>query len=267
VEDTFHRVTPPRLHVLPAVRAPEAVVLRRGPSDWWHVLRWRLDALEVEPGAWFRGRLYPRRSDVSADGRLLGYFAWTPGEPPWDGYYAVSKAPWLHALAAWRVGSTWASGCEFRPDGSFALDLDPVVPPDHGSFPGARHTRTPFRTTGRTMFVERDVARELRTGWRLVSDLPFVIERDGLRAVHEGHDFDAHAVEGALLRYQLDGEPLGGVAWADWDAAGRLLVATVGGRIEIRERLEGGGLATTWTHDLNALEPDPGQAPGWAQRW
>ena len=88
-DDSVVSAPPPRLHVLPAAGAPDAVVLRRGPSDWWHVLRWRLDTREVQPGAWFSGRLYSRRCDVSPDGRLLGYFAWTPGEPPWDGYYAA----------------------------------------------------------------------------------------------------------------------------------------------------------------------------------
>lgn len=269
---------PPRLHVLPAAGAPDAVVLRRGPSDWWRVLRSRLDTLEVQPGAWFSGRLYPRRCDVSPDGRLLGYFAWTPGEPPWDGYYAVSRVPWLRALAAWRVGSTWASGCEFHPDGAFAADIDPASPPDHGSFPGRRGRRTPFQTTERTAFVERDVSRELRNGWRL---LPLAgpgtvlsIERDQpsppgatLRAIHEGHAFDEHAIEGALLRYELDGAPLDGVVWADWDVTGRLLLATDSGRIEVREHQTDGALSITWSHDLNGLEPAPAPAPPFAERW
>jgi len=267
----------PRIHILPAAGAPEAVVVRRGPSDWWHLLRWRLDTLTVEPGAWFSGRLYPRRCDVSPDGRLLGYFAWTSGEPPWDGYYAVSRVPWLRALAAWRVGSTWASGCEFHRDGAFAMDLDPTAPPDHGTFPGRRGRRTPFQIAGRMAFVERDVSRELRNGWRLrptaEPESALTIERDQpsapgatLRAIHEGHDFDEHAIEAALLRYELDGAPIDGVVWADWDATGRLLVATDSGRIEVRERRDG-GTAITWSHDLNELEPAPAPAPAWAERW
>jgi hypothetical protein len=268
---------PPRIHVLPAADAPEAVVLRRGPSDWWHVLRWRLDTLAVEPGAWFSGRMYPRRCDVSPDGLLLGYFAWTPGEPPWDGYYAVSRVPWLRALAAWRVGSTWASGCEFHRDGAFAMDIDPTTPPDHGTFPGRRERRTSFQTAGRTAYVERDVSRELRNGWSLRPPAEpgpaLAIERGQpsargatLRAIHEGHDFDEHAIEGALLRYELDGAAIDGVVWADWDATGRLLVATDSGRIEVRERRDG-GTAITWSHDLDGLDPAPGPAPAWAERW
>jgi hypothetical protein len=77
-------MSPPRLHVLPA--ADSAVVIRRGPSRWWHILRWRLDAPGVEPGAWFCGKLYPRRSAVSADGKLLGYYALAGKPPPWDSY-------------------------------------------------------------------------------------------------------------------------------------------------------------------------------------
>ena len=117
------------------------------------------------------------------------------------------------------------------------------------------------------LFVERDVARELRNGWRLVSTDPLVIERGRLRAVHDGHDFDEHAIEGALLHYELDDSPLDGVTWADWDAGGRLLAATDSGRIEIRQPRDGGGRATTWAHDLNGLDPDPVPPPDWAERW
>src|SRR5262249_895155 len=44
--------------------------------------------------------------------------------------------------------------------------------------------------------------------------------------------------------------------WADWDASGRLLVATVDGRLQIRTGTPP-GLTVVWETDLAPLEPDP----------
>jgi hypothetical protein len=268
----------PRLHVIPARDAPVAVVLRRGPSEWWHVLLWRLDEPAVEGGAWFHGRIYPRRCDVSPDGSLLGYFAMSGRPPPWDAYYAVSRPPWLQALAAWRIGSAWSSGCEFLADGTFAMDIPPETPPDHGSYPGRRGARSPRHLDGRAGFSERDVSLELRRGWRLVrgetGGASLTLERAApppaagvLRLTHEGHSFAVPAIEGAMLRYSLDGVPLTGAAWADWDSRGRLLLATVSGTLEIHDRAPAGTRAAAWSHDLGGLRPDPAPAPDWAGRW
>jgi hypothetical protein len=267
---------PPRLHVIPARSAAVAAVLRRGPSDWWNVLRWTLDPPSVEPGAWLRGRLYPRRCDVSHDGRLLAYFA-VSGPPPWDGFFGVSKLPWLRALAAWHVGSTWAYGCEFHADGRLAIGFPPRTPPDHGSFPPGLTEMTAPKLSGQALWDERDVALELRRGWELLptegGTLGIQLRRarpgdagHELRILHQGHSFTDPAIEGAVLRYALDGVPLEDAAWADWDAAGRLLVATTAGAIEIREP-SFAAWRVTWSHDLSALEPDPVEAPAWASRW
>jgi hypothetical protein len=268
---------PPRLHVIPARSAPIAAVLRRGPSEWWHVLRWNLESLTVEPGAWLHGRIYPRRCDVSPDGRLLAYFAMS-GPPPWDGFYGVAKLPWLKALAAWWVGNTWATGCEFHADGALALGFPPGTPPDHGTFPPGLTSLTPPQLSGRALFIERDVSLELRRGWELLTrpetdgaGLELRRARPGgdgseLRITHAGHTFTEPAIEGAVLRYALDGAPLDDAAWADWDAGGRLLVATTAGALEVREPA-GDQWRTTWSHDLGELEPDPAEAPAWACRW
>ena len=125
-DDPASRTPPPRLHVLPAARAPVAAVLRRGPSAWCQVLRWRLDTLELEPGAWMHAKLYPRRCAVSPDGTLLCAFVLASRPAPWTPDYAVSKLPWLTALAAWRNGSTWAPPCQFHDDGSLAHRVAPA---------------------------------------------------------------------------------------------------------------------------------------------
>lgn len=101
--------TPPRLYCIPATRAPVVAVLRRGPSDWAHVGRWDLSEGRYEPGAWLKARIFPRRSDLSPDGRYLSYFAHDP-RADWEhgeAYVAVSKLPWLTALHAFGTCGTW----------------------------------------------------------------------------------------------------------------------------------------------------------------
>jgi hypothetical protein len=278
-------VPPPRLYVLPARKAPVAIVLRRGPSEWFHILRWHLDDPRLEPGAWLHGTLYPRRCSISPDGRLLAYFALTSRPPPWDAYHAVSRAPWLTALAAWHVGSTWTAGLAFADDGALlhARGDDPA--PSHGRYPGPMRPLPPPSGAGRTPFDERDVANEFRRGWtpadagspHVAAGAVIVLRRarpgtpgDALLLVHRGHRFGAPNVEGARIEYLLesDGEavPLAGIVWADWDARGRLLVAGADGSIAIRHRAPH-GWEVLWRHDLGGLAPDPQAPPEWATRW
>lgn len=93
---------PPRLFVITAKDAPVAVVLRRGPSAWTHVLRWDLRTDTFTPGAWFHGRIFAEKCDLSADGSLFVYAAYKgsrEGSPYTGSWTAVSRPPWLHALA------------------------------------------------------------------------------------------------------------------------------------------------------------------------
>jgi hypothetical protein len=65
--------------------------------------------------------------------------------------------------------------------------------------------------------------------------------------------------------YELDGVgELEAVQWADWSPGGQLLVATVGGRLQVRHS---DGLAVEWEHDLSVLEPDPTPPPAEASSW
>ena len=92
--------SPCRLFVISARDVPLAVILRRGPSKWYHLIRWHTEQDTFEQGAWFCGRIYEERCDLSPDGTLFvamchggscrpGYtYAWT----------AVSQSPWMYAL-------------------------------------------------------------------------------------------------------------------------------------------------------------------------
>jgi hypothetical protein len=62
------------------------------------------------------GTVYPQRCDLSPDGRYLCYFAFK-GDSTWDlgaTYIAISRLPWLTALAAWPT-STRFSGPTGQP--------------------------------------------------------------------------------------------------------------------------------------------------------
>ena len=109
----------PRIYCIPATDAPVLAVFRRGPSDWSHVGRWDLVSGRYEPGGWLRGRIFPRRSDLSPDGRLLCYSAHKP-TASWEhgeAYVAISKLPWLTALHAFGTCGTWTRGYCFTAEG------------------------------------------------------------------------------------------------------------------------------------------------------
>ncbi|MFZ6639986.1 hypothetical protein ACO0LL_09625 [Undibacterium sp. TC4M20W] len=106
----------PRLFVIFAKEAHVAAIFARGPSNWFHVIRWDTRNDVFQSGAWMRGRLYPQRCDLSPDGELLLYFVLQAR--PWRKDYksswtAVSRLPWLHALGLWPEGGTWGGGGYF----------------------------------------------------------------------------------------------------------------------------------------------------------
>jgi hypothetical protein len=278
---------PCRLYVLLATHAPVALVVRRGPTRWWHLLRWDLDRLTLEPGAWFAGTLYPRRCDISPDGRLFGYFARHGSPSPWDTYFAVSKAPWLTALAAWRTAGSWTFGCQFGRDGALSIAGCMDARPFHGRYPKA------LVGGMSTDWVGRDLQNERKRGWQPLAADPGDPRRALLAAAagsalllrhprpghaggalilaHAGVDFAHPGTEGVQVHYLLEGgdgraAPLPEAAWADWDARGRLLLATRDGALRVLEGNDG-AWKETWSHDLRGLMPAPAEAPAWAQRW
>jgi hypothetical protein len=78
------------------------------------------------------------------------------------------------------------------------------------------------------------------------------------------------AIDGLRVTYALESEGdiqlLDDVQWADWDAQGRLLVATRSGQLQIRD-LPQSPQQVTWEIDLAGEQPAPTVAPVWAQHW
>ncbi len=113
-----------RLHALIARKAQRAVVFRRGPSKQVLLVNWDLRQDRFTFGQWFKGRLYERRCDVSADGRHLVYFA-AKWQGPYESWTAISRPPYLTALALWPKGDAWGGGGLFTGRSSLQLNHPP----------------------------------------------------------------------------------------------------------------------------------------------
>src|SRR3954468_5070913 len=114
----------PKLFVIPAREETTAVILRRGPSEWYHVIQWDMRRDRFAHGAWLKGRIYEEKCDISPDGRLFVYFvhqgsrAGTQFTHAWT---AISHVPWLEALVVWPQGTTYGGGGRFIDNQSLAL--------------------------------------------------------------------------------------------------------------------------------------------------
>ena len=118
----------PRLTVLLASDAPVGVVFLRARSKLFRIVVWDRTTDTFNPGPWFRGKIYPDRSDVSPDGRHLIYFAMAGvawAVPATGGTWtAISRLPSLTATALWGQGDTWGGGGVFTSNDSFWLEAD-----------------------------------------------------------------------------------------------------------------------------------------------
>lgn len=110
-----------RVHVILARKANTAVIIRRGPSKTVCTMLWdrRNDTFKL--GQWLRGRIYERRCDLSPDGKHFIYFAMNG---KWDGpvkgsWTAISRTPYLKALALWPWGDCWNGGGLFLCDSRY----------------------------------------------------------------------------------------------------------------------------------------------------
>jgi len=159
-------MTAPRLHVLTATDSPAAVILRRGPSREVATVGWNRATGELQPGQWLRGRIHEFRSDLSPDGRHLIVFAGRGGTLWWT---AISRAPWLTALAFLPQSSAWGGGGAFTQPGRVWLNgggaLPPGVPRD---LRAERNPRAYPSSTDGFHMGPTHAARMVRRGW--VSD-------------------------------------------------------------------------------------------------
>lgn len=110
-----------RLYVILARKAPLAVVFRRGPSKQVLLVLWHTDTDQFVEGQWLKGRIYERRCDLSPSGKRLIYFA-ARYRGPYETWTAISKPPFLTALALWPKGDSWGGGGLFNREKEILLN-------------------------------------------------------------------------------------------------------------------------------------------------
>ncbi len=160
-------MVPPRLHVLTAEASNDAVILRRGPTRQVASIGWDRTTDAFELGQWFNGRIYEHRSDLSPDGRHLIYFAGKggspDGRPPW--WTAISRAPYLHAVAFLPQTDTWFGGGAFTETGEVFLNGGATLPDGADGLVQARLDAFPHGTDGFHMGALH-AATMVRRGWK-----------------------------------------------------------------------------------------------------
>jgi len=94
------------LYCIFARAADRAVIFRRGPTHQVRLISWNMKDNSFEPGQWFNGRIYERKSDLSPDGTKLVYFA-AKHKPPNPTWVAISSPPFLTAHLLWPKSGTY----------------------------------------------------------------------------------------------------------------------------------------------------------------
>jgi hypothetical protein len=201
-----------RLTALLASDAPVGLVFRRGPTKLFRLYRWDRGNDTFEAGSVFKGRLYPDRSDISPDGRLLIYFAmggleWAVEET--NGCWtAISRLPHLTAMALWGQEGTWGGGGMFTSNGSYWLNTDAHT------FTMRDNTRSNNGELKRD-FRKPPLSRLERGGWKVTKDRREKELPEGWRLrVQNSRRGDCYSLENTV-REELLSFPHWD--WADWD--------------------------------------------------
>ena len=259
-ESQFHRrpsrreSATARLFVIRAREAPMAVIFRRGPSKQVRLISWNTDTDDLQGGQWLKGRIYERRCDLSPDGRYLIYFAANHKSPSYS-WTAISRPPYLTALAFWPKGDCWEGGGLFEDARNIWLNdkiLDVVeeardLPGNLKLWPqafggedqpiyGLRLLRDGW--TLAQPGVSQNVPREFLTAGSMY--FPYIPPEIWERTAASGnrlrmviHGLGEQAGDWYVVSHEIvtpDGQSLdlGRTDWADWDRNGDLLYARDG---------------------------------------
>jgi len=111
---------PARIHLLPAKGSPYVAVIRRKPSKVFHIIRWNTRNDHLEYGSWFNGKLYPKRCDISFDGKWMVYLAM--GDINCNTWNGVCLLPRLRTyLESDNIG-TWFGGGYWKDEKELLLN-------------------------------------------------------------------------------------------------------------------------------------------------
>jgi hypothetical protein len=198
------------------------------------VVKWHTDTDQFEHGQWFHGRIYAERCGLSPSGALFVYFAMKYGRVDTENGYqqtftAVSRPPYLTALAMWPQGDTWGGGGRFIDDQTLRLAYGA-----HGtSHPGVANTQI------------------------YMAPCPEAHPQHQPRGLRIEPDLDHYAPDAGFLDHVADDG-----AWIGADHRGRRIIVR-NGRILVGDSTGG----ETLLRDFNADTKRGVISPQWAREW
>lgn len=271
------------------------MILRRGPSKWVQLILWYLETDTFEYGQWFRGRIYSQRCDLSPDGTKFVYFAQKiNGQTIDDTEYtyawtAISRPPYLTALALWPKGNSWNGGGLFLTNNALWLNHDKDRSKPHKDHKPKRlkvKASIDYKGEDETVFykrLERDHWVKVADGvWPKITFPKWIAtEPDIWRKYNRERSayiemkltgYDSRRVgDSAIYLFSVYVEdrkselPLTGVEWADWDYRGRLVFASKGSLFSADDIT--GYEKPKLISDFNSQGPYRMVAPDWACKW
>ena len=172
--------------MLLARQARVGLILRRGPSRQVCTLAWDRTSDIFSVGQWLKGSIYEGLCDLSPDGKYFIYFALNGRWKSETGgsWTAISRAPYLKAIALYRTNAYWAGGGLFTSDRTYWLNSEPSEDPLIRTTLVSRDREFDPTTTFGGHGLGTYSWRLIRDGWRFIeecknakSDLSFVFER------------------------------------------------------------------------------------------
>jgi hypothetical protein len=266
--------------VLLARQADVGVIFRRGPSKQVLLIRWHRRTDTFHFGQWFKGRIYEHRCDLSPSGERLLYFA-ADYKKPYYSWTAISRPPFLTALALWPKGDCWGGGGQFKTENNILLNhregemtlarsfrcpkLVKVAP--FGEHSGWGEDSPLFEATlqrdGWSLLIAGKVIKQAFDGpvrykldppetWSKPNPTAKTIDlRRMLTGIHE-RGGPWLVTEAAVIERKLTVLHLGEIEWADWDTNGDLLYSR-DGRLYRRRLDQGSFHEETCLLDLTGL--------------
>lgn len=107
-----------KLTAIIAEKKRVGVIFRRGPTKQVRLIKWNLANDTFAFGQWFKGRIYEDLCDLSPNGELLVTYATKTSMEYWT---AVSRPPYLTALALWPISGAYTGGGIFRSEKELVL--------------------------------------------------------------------------------------------------------------------------------------------------
>lgn len=248
-----------RIFGICARESPRVVLIRRGPTKHVLCVLWNTATHEFFAGQWLKGRIYEERCSLSPNGDKLVYLA-ADQKPPYYAWTAVSRVPFLTALALWPNMGTWggpiapwAGRGEDDPIRTMRMKREGWSVVDEGA------CQKPLWTAPVVWEYARPVVWQKVSGdFTLERRLLGVNQKNGPWYIYEHRllDADANVVQ-----------DYGRSDWADWSHAGDVLMTRDGKvhRIVIGQRT--GPAPPEALIDLAPLRFEPMPPPANATRW